>query len=239
MSPTTVVLITLGINMLCIVVGFFASYLTLQTRWFDKNRIQADKKVSMQVFYQRLPLIGLNIVLLQVLTGFGIFSAVEAAFFDFSFSWAYLFLQFALFLIFDDFFFYWYHRLMHENDYIFKKIHRIHHRATSPFPLEFLYVHPLEWMTGTVGILIGFIAMYFMFGGINIYAFWAYTFYRSAHEIEIHSGIDGFTRLIPFYGSSRQHDDHHAYIKGNYASSLSYLDRIFGTSVGGKDAPKH
>jgi sterol desaturase/sphingolipid hydroxylase (fatty acid hydroxylase superfamily) len=233
MSPTTVVIITLGINIACVIIGFIASYITLSTTWFDKNRIQVDKKVPMKTFYQRLPLIGFNLALLLVLAGSGVYTAFPM--FDLSgFYWGTFFLQFFIFLLLDDLFFYWFHRLMHENEYLFRKIHRIHHRATSPFPLEFLYVHPLEWMLGTIGIVAALFAIYFGFGSINIYAFWFYVFYRSAHEIEIHSGIDGITRFIPFYGTVRQHDDHHAYIKGNYASSLSYLDKIFGTYVGKK-----
>ncbi len=233
-NVSSVIIITLSINLACVIIGFIASYITLQTSWLDKNRIQTDKKVPMSVFYSRLPLILLNLLLLQILSAFGIYTLFEAGWFAQEWAWGAFFLQFALLLFFDDLFFYWYHRLLHESDYLFKKIHRIHHRATTPFPLEFLYVHPLEWMIGTVGIVIGVFVIYFGFGSLNLYAFWLYAFYRSAHEIEIHSGIDGITRFIPFYGTVRQHDDHHAYIRGNYASSLSYLDRIFGTHVPNK-----
>lgn len=232
MSSTTVILVTLGINIACVIIGFFASYITLRTTWLDGNRIQA-KKVTMDTFYQRLPLIAFNLVVLQIFGAVGIYYAYPMLDTS-SFHLGYFFLQFAILLFADDLFFYFFHRLMHENEFLFRKIHRIHHRATTPFPLEFIYVHPLEWMLGTTGITLGLMVLYFSFGSIGVYSFWAYMFFRSAHEIEIHSGIDGFTRLIPFYGSTRQHDDHHAYIKGNYASSLSYLDKIFGTYVSSK-----
>ncbi len=226
------VYITLGINLLCVVFGFVLSYVTLCTTWLDKNRIQT-KKVTMKVFYQRLPLILFNLACLQILSGVGIYSA-QGMFDQTEFYWLTFIAQFLLFLFFDDLYFYGYHRILHESEFLFKHIHKIHHKATTPFPLEFLYVHPLEWMIGAVGVLIGLLANYFIFGSVSIYTFWLYAFYRTAHEIEIHGGVEWWwSKYIPFYGSVRQHDEHHAYIKGNYASSLSYLDKIFKT-----EAPK-
>ena len=228
-----VVLISLGINLFCVLLAAGVSMLSIRSTLVDGIRVQPDKRVSMDTFWKRLPLVLFNLLVLQVFAGFGVYTAVQAGWIDqegLHLGW--MFLQFLLFLFFDDLYFYGFHRLMHENEFLYRKIHRIHHRATTPFALEFIYVHPLEWMGGTIGIAIGFLSCVLLFGSVNMYAFWFYVFYRSAHEIEIHSGFEtGLLRWLPFYGSVKHHDDHHAKIKGNYASSLTYLDRLFKTKV--------
>ena len=84
-------------------------------------------------------------------------------------------------IIFDDAFFYILHRIMHENKFIYTKIHKIHHRANSPIPLDYIYVHPLEWMSGFIGPFIGILIL----GGVSIYTFWLYLFIRNFHEFAI------------------------------------------------------
>ena len=46
-----------------------------------------------------------------------------------------LLFQIIVILIFDDFYFYWFHRLMHSNKFFFEKVHIIHHKASNPFQL--------------------------------------------------------------------------------------------------------
>ena len=52
----------------------------------------------------------------------------------------------------------------------FKTIHRIHHKAITPVALEYIYVHPLEWLMGYIG---PFIAIYLisLFCPVSILAF--------------------------------------------------------------------
>ena len=130
-------------------------------------------------------------------------------------------------LTIDDIFFYVLHRMMHENKYIYRKIHKIHHRANAPIPIDYIYVHPLEWSSGMIGPFIGML----LIGGISIYSFWIYLIVRNLHEIHIHSGIktSWFKFLIPFYGDNEHHDLHHAKRDGNYASTFILWDKIMGT----------
>ena len=69
---------------------------------------------------------------------------------------------------------------MHENKYVYYKIHKIHHEANSPIPIDYIYVHPLECQIyrSFIGILI--------LGGVNIYTFWLYLIIRNLHELDIH-----------------------------------------------------
>ena len=53
---------------------------------------------------------------------------------------------------------------------------------------------------------------------------------RNIHELEIHSGFkSSFSRWIPFWGENEHHDMHHAKLNGNYSSTFTLWDKIFGT----------
>lgn len=51
-----------------------------------------------------------------------------------------------------------------------------------------------------------------------------YYFYFSGYDIPLNP-----LNLIPFYAGSRHHDFHHMNFVGNYASTFTWWDRIFGT----------
>jgi sterol desaturase/sphingolipid hydroxylase (fatty acid hydroxylase superfamily) len=126
------------------------------------------------------------------------------------------------------------HRYMHINTWLYQKIHLKHHQATAPLPIEFIYNHPFEWMGGTPGLILAYIIIY-QFCPINAYAFWAYSLFRNLHELDIHSGLkSSIGQYIPFWGTVEHHDFHHSKVKGNYASTFTIWDKIFGTEVGEK-----
>ena len=158
MSAIKFVSITLIILLSCNLLGFIISLLSIHVKSLHKYRRQ-DKKINPSIFYNRLPLILFNISLLCIISAIGLYFFFP--FFDNSlkFSFLIVFSQLFIILFVDDFFFYFLHRWMHQNKYILKKIHRIHHKATAPFALEYLYVHPLEWMLGYTGPFIGIISI--------------------------------------------------------------------------------
>lgn len=51
-----------------------------------------------------------------------------------------------------------------------------------------------------------------------------YYFYFSGYDIPLNP-----LNLIPFYAGSRHHDFHHMNFIGNYASTFTWWDRLFGT----------
>ena len=111
-----------------------------------------------------------------------------------------------------------------------RHVHSIHHRATTPFPLEYLYAHPLEWMLGMIGVGIGF-ALILIVMPINVYAIWIFGLLRNLHEIHIHSDLElPFFSNVPFLSKTKHHDDHHSKLAGNYASTFNWMDRIFKTT---------
>jgi sterol desaturase/sphingolipid hydroxylase (fatty acid hydroxylase superfamily) len=138
-------------------------------------------------------------------------------------------LQVLIAFIADDIWFYFMHRYMHENKFLLKNIHSIHHRATTPFPLEYLYAHPLEWMLGMLGVVVGF-GLIMIFTPVSIYAVWIFGGLRNLHEIHIHSDLTlPFLSKIPLISKTKHHDDHHAKLTGNYSSTFLWMDKIFKT----------
>lgn len=220
------VVTTLLINTLCNVLTFLFSYLVLYTDIFKGLRIQT-RPYKPNILRERLPLILFNLAILSGLTAVGLYfgqgffvhtvPTVGTALF-----------QFALIIILDDLYFYWYHRILHQNKFLLAKIHSIHHRASTPFPLEYIYVHPLEWMLGYIGPFIAILLLQ----EVNTYVFWAYLIFRNLHEADIHSDLRSWiSTKIPLLAPAEHHDLHHARPYGNYASTLNIWDRVFGTEM--------
>ena len=223
--------ITLAITVGCNLIAALGSYITLYTDLFSDKRIQT-RSYRPDTFWKRLPLIGFNLGVLTLLTIVGLALTHTA----FSFQWQGLALvaaQFIFLVLLDDAYFYFFHRLLHVNPYLYRTIHKVHHRAFAPFPLEYIYVHPLEWMLGAVAIPVGLITIFALNGSISVHAFWAFAFWRNFHEIDIHSGLSSsIGKMIPFYGTTEHHDRHHMKkTQGNYASTFTMWDRLLNTYI--------
>ena len=217
-------LLLLGSNLF----GFLYSYIVLNTSLFSKYRIQS-KPYKKGLFWSRMPLFLFNLATLILLSASGAYFIFDYLDTEWPAWWVLLF-QVLLAFILDDIWFYLYHRYLHENKFLLKHIHSIHHRATTPFPLEYLYAHPLEWMIGALGPVIGFVGIALIMP-INVYAFWLFGLLRNIHEIHIHSDLElPLLSKIPLISKTKHHDDHHAKLTGNYSSTFSWMDRIFKTN---------
>ncbi|GAB5417317.1 MAG: hypothetical protein Crog4KO_28990 [Crocinitomicaceae bacterium] len=207
--------------------GVTYSYFALYSNIFKRYRIQ-EKAYAKGILKKRLPLYLLNVLLVIGLASGSLFILGDLI--DTSIPSIWVLLGQLLFIfILDDAWFYFAHRWMHENKWALKNIHSIHHRATTPFPLEYLYVHPLEWMIGMVGIAIG-VALIFVVMPVNIYVIWLMGMIRNLHEIHIHSDLDiPWLNWVPFMSSTENHDVHHAKLNGNYASFFSIWDKLLKT----------
>lgn len=140
--------------------------------------------------------------------------------------------QFLIIMLLDDVEFYLWHRFLHSNNFMMKHIHAIHHRARVPYPIEFIYAHPLEWLGGMLGIVVAILLIIFTYGTLNAYVLFAYTAYRTLRELDIHSNLEPqFLKYLPFLCSSKHHSLHHSNIRGNFASTFTYLDKLFKTQL--------
>jgi len=231
MNAFDFVIITMIILLVCNFIGLVLSLLPIYFKGLLKYRIQ-DKKINSKEFFHRLPLISFNILSLAVISSIGLYYMFPF-FFDSSlkFNLLIILLQLFFILFMDDLFFYFLHRWMHENKAILKAVHRIHHKATSPLALEYLYVHPFEWMMGYIGPFIGLLIIGSFFE-LSCWTFWLYMLIRNLHELDIHSGFKSlFSHWIPFWGECEHHDKHHEVLNGNYASTFTIWDIVFGTKM--------
>jgi sterol desaturase/sphingolipid hydroxylase (fatty acid hydroxylase superfamily) len=127
-----------------------------------------------------------------------------------------------LFLV-DDTTFYLWHRLLHSSHILFQKIHKIHHVVTDPFPIAYIYAHPIEVLGGWFGL-----GLVFIFKTVSIYSLFIYGILRQLHEIWIHSqDSDVFLKKwMPWLATIQDHNYHHMYRNGNYASLFVWMDYI-------------
>jgi len=228
----TTLITTLSILLIINILGIIYSYLIVNNKILYSIKLQT-RPHKIENFYSRVPLIIFNLFILIAVTGLGLYFFSDYIIREFrNFSWTIT--EVMVVLLIDDVYFYFYHRLMHENKYIYRKIHKIHHRASTPFPSEYLYTHPLEWMIGMIGPFIGIILL----GGISIYSFWLLLIIRNVHELDIHSGLKSnfLIKYFPLSGTNEHHDLHHSILDGNYASSFTFLDKLFNTEI--KTKPK-
>lgn len=142
-------------------------------------------------------------------------------------------IQFALLVLADDLWFYFAHRFMHENKEVYRRVHKIHHEAFAPVPIEYIYVHPAELMLGTLGPVIVIVATLLVAGEMSAFVLVGWQVWRTLHEIDIHSGLRSpLTAALPLWAGMKHHDLHHARpTLGNYASSLTLWDRLLGTAI--------
>tara|TARA_B100001758_G_C18224289_1_gene511895 strand:- start:193 stop:894 length:702 start_codon:yes stop_codon:yes gene_type:complete len=224
-SYTVLIIIT------CNFLGFIFSLASIHFPIFDRFKIQ-KRKIKSKTFYKRLPLIFLNIVLLILISCIGLYFFLDIIDYQTSIqNPIYILAQLFIIFFIDDIYFYFLHAFMHKNKFILKKIHSIHHRAITPVALEYMYVHPLEWMSGYIG---PFLAMFFLslIGPVNIFAFWLYQVIRNIHELDVHSGFKSkISQWIPYWGETEHHDKHHELLKGNYATTFTFWDDFFNTKL--------
>ncbi len=231
MNAFDFVLITMIILLVCNFIGLVLSLLPIFFKNLMKYRIQ-DKKINSKDFFSRLPLICFNIFILALVSSVSLYFLYPKSF-DQSLEFEiYVVIIQVLFVLFvDDLFFYFLHRWMHENKAILKAVHRVHHKAIAPLSLEYIYVHPFEWMLGYLGPFVGLVIIG-LFNPVSCWSFWIYMLIRNLHEIDIHSGFKSFfSKWIPLWGEAEHHDIHHEKLDGNYASTFTLWDSVFGTKM--------
>lgn len=228
---TPIALITTGMLVLLNGTGLLASV------WLDRQGLpssvngQAARRKPNSL-RPRLPLILLNLVMLVGGAFVGLSLVGDA--FTFAAPTALALVgQVVLLMVLDDIWFYGVHRLLHQHKGLYKRVHKLHHKAFAPVPIEYLYVHPAEWMTGAIGPVAGIIALGWVQGEMNAWIFLAWVALRTTHELDIHSGVRSWmSRALPLLAPTEHHDLHHAKpTLGNYASTFRVWDRVLGTEI--------
>jgi len=222
-------IITLILLLFINISGCIYSYLIVSNRIFKDKKIQVQERTDVAYLKKHFGLFSFNVIILIFFVFIGFIFFKDYIINDNKISFAIMLTQLAVILIFDDTFFYFLHRIMHENKFIYKTVHKIHHRANAPIPIDYIYVHPFEWMSGFIGPFIGILLM----GGVSIYTFWLYLFVRNFHELAIHSGIktSKVLNIIPLLANNEHHDIHHEKRDGNYSSTFYLWDILLRTKI--------
>lgn len=157
-------------------------------------------------------------------------------------NWAWLPLEIGLYGIVLDFWFYWYHRAMHDVSFLWK-FHRTHHLTKHPNPLLSAYADHEQEFFDMVGVPFFTYMTLKAFGlPMGFYEWWICHAYIAFTEVLGHSGlrVHGLSAstmgwLLTWLDADiviEDHDLHHrkGYRKShNYGKQTRLWDRIFGT----------
>ncbi|KAG2141300.1 fatty acid hydroxylase superfamily-domain-containing protein [Suillus clintonianus] len=141
---------------------------------------------------------------------------------------------FALFIL--DTWQYFLHRLMHTNQYLYKKIHSVHHKICAPYAFGAFYSHPLEgFLLDTLGIAIAE-----RVACLSIRQTIFFFIYGTGKGVDDHCGysfpFDPFQLISG--NNSDYHDIHHQAIgiKSNFSQPFFvHWDVLLGTRMTRKD----
>ncbi|KAI9896145.1 hypothetical protein N3K66_009045 [Trichothecium roseum] len=157
-------------------------------------------------------------------------------------SWLWLPLEIGLYGIILDFWFYWYHRLMHEVGSLWS-YHRTHHLTKHPNPLLTLYADTEQEFFDIAGIpLLTYFTMRLLGLPMGFHEWWVCQQYVMFAELAGHSGLrvvasppSTLTWLLRLVGAEliiEDHDMHHRKgwkVSGNYGKQTRLWDKVFGT----------
>ncbi len=130
------------------------------------------------------------------------------------------------------FIFYWWHRWRHENDFLWRMFHQIHH---SPQRLEVItsfYKHPAEMV---VNSMLGSLLVYTTLG-LSLEGGAVYTACTAIGEFYYHTNIRTPRWVGFFFQRPEMHRIHHQHErhKNNYGD-ITWWDMLFGTYENPKD----
>ena len=138
-------------------------------------------------------------------------------------------LEYTLYFIGFDTWFYWNHRLMHIEP-IYTWVHKIHHGSISPNPLTSLSQSPIEAIIN--GAWVPLFTMTFSIHAATMVLLVPTSIVMGLY---VHSGFEFFPRwwnkswVTKWFITATFHDQHHRYFKGNYGGYTTVWDRMCGT----------
>ncbi|XP_062518021.1 methylsterol monooxygenase 1-like [Corticium candelabrum] len=195
-----------------------------------KYKIQKDKPETAEGQWKCFKLLMLNHfgVQLPLILSSYMFTQLIGIPFDYESipPWYNILLRMYACLLVEDTWHYFFHRLLHHKR-LYKHVHKIHHNFQAPFGMVAEYAHPIETMVLGFGFFIGI-----MLFANHIFLLWTWMAVRLIETIDVHSGYNiklNPLHILPFYGGNEYHDFHHMNFVGNYGSTFTFWDKLFGT----------
>lgn len=139
-----------------------------------------------------------------------------------AYGWTYTLLTTVGYFVIVDGLAYYVHRGFH-NRFLFRWVHRHHHRYVATTPYTATALHPVELLALQ---LAAFLPIFIVplhassIGGVLAYIL--------IFNIIDHSGVR-LTSILPWQGPSTYHDDHHVYFHCNFGQHLMIFDKLHGT----------
>lgn len=146
-------------------------------------------------------------------------------------TWGTCLFEVLLYVLLFDGYFYAVHRLLHTK-WMFKRIHAVHHKSTSPTVLTAMAFHPVEAL-----MITGFMPAAMVLVPIHFVSLVIVSLFLSGSLVIAHSGYEVFPRwmakvpVLNVYVTPKVHDEHHKRANCNYSATISIYDRLFGTYV--------
>lgn len=211
--------------------AYLIFYVLFKNRWLHR-KIQATVLKNSQIVFEMT--YSLSTIIIFSLVGFSILKAKQAGFTriydDFAqYGYWWLFVSFIIIILLHDAYFYWAHRLMHHPS-LFKRVHLVHHKSTSPSPWAAYSFHPIEAIieAAIFPILVFTLPLH----GLVLFGFTTYMIIRNVFG---HLGIEILpkwfvrSKWLGWHITAIHHDMHHKYFNKNFGLYFRWWDKWFGT----------
>ena len=132
--------------------------------------------------------------------------------------------QSVVFLFVTEAHFYYSHRLLHENKYLYAKIQKLHHTWPTPVALVATFAHPLEHVVGNLGA----VGVGPTLCGSHPMVDLCWMLLAQLHTYSVHSGY--------WADDMGMHDLHHEIFHANYGITglFDYLHGTYCTALSGR-----
>jgi len=149
-------------------------------------------------------------------------------------AWWVIALEFGAYFLLFDTWFYWLHRWMHKEP-VYKWVHKLHHKSTSPNLLTTFSVNPLEsFING------GFVPLFLtvatlLMGGVSKESMALIIPTNVLMGLYVHAGHEFLPRwwhkswATKWFITTTFHDQHHKYFNYNFGGYTQIWDRLCGT----------
>lgn len=155
---------------------------------------------------------------------------------------------FALWFVTNDLLFTVAHRCFHEFPVLYQLAHKQHHAYTAPFAWMSHAMSSVEAATNGMAVMFVPVVHAVVLGRCTpLELVWACQVVAQLIGCIEHSGYAGLAPLLiinpakfpPWmFSTTRHHDDHHRYLKGNYGGYLAIWDVLMGTTIGSRSGDR-